>query len=83
MVIFVDKWEKPRKAKTPPSDFKATTPKNPLINNEAVASIRNLTNYPWPIPKYQHTVEPLLQYPIGLDLVVAFFHLIHKPPICD
>ena len=23
----------------------------------------NLTNYPWPIPKYQPTVEPLPQYP--------------------
>ena len=22
-------------------------------------------------------------YPIGLDLIVAFFPLMHKPPICD
>ena len=35
-----------RKAKTTPSDFKVTTPKNPLINNQAVISIRNHTNYP-------------------------------------
>ena len=32
------------KAKTPPDDFKVTTPKNPLINNQAVTSIKNLTN---------------------------------------
>ena len=32
-----------RKAKTPPDDFKVTTPKNQLINNQAVTSVRNLT----------------------------------------
>ena len=31
------------KAKTPPNEFKVTTPKNPLINNQAVTSMRNLT----------------------------------------
>ena len=31
-----------RKAKPLPSDFKATTPKNPLINNQVITSIRNL-----------------------------------------
>ena len=35
-----------RKAKTPPGDFKVTASKNPLINNQADISIRNLTNYP-------------------------------------
>ena len=69
--------------KTSLSDFKVTTPKNPLINNQVVTSIRNLTNYPWPIPKYQPTVESLLQYLIGLDLVVVFFPLMHKLSICD
>ena len=64
-----------RKEKTPPGDFKVTPPKNPLINNQAVTRIRNLPNYPWPISKYQPTIEPLLQYPIGIDLVVAFFPL--------
>ena len=59
--------------KTPLDDFKVTTSKNPLINNQVVTSIRNLINYPWPIQKYQPIVEPSLQYPIGLDLVVAFF----------
>ena len=32
--------------KNPIGDFKVTTPKNPLINNQGVTSIRNLTNYP-------------------------------------
>ena len=34
-------------------------------------------------PKYQLIVEPSLQYPIRLDLVVVFFTLMHKSPICD
>ena len=44
--VIVDKWGKPLKAKTLPGDFKVTTPKNLLINNQAVTSIRNLTNNP-------------------------------------
>ena len=32
-----------RKAKTPLGDFKVTTPKNLLINNQAVTSIKNFT----------------------------------------
>ena len=42
------------KAKTPPGDFKITTSKNLLINNQAVTSIKNLTTilvYP-KIPTY-------------------------------
>ena len=31
------------KAKTPPGEFKVTTLKNPLINNQAITNIRNLT----------------------------------------
>ena len=31
------------KAKTPPGEFQLTTPKNPLIKNQEVTSIRNLT----------------------------------------
>ena len=42
---FVYKWRKPCNAKTLPDNFKVTTPKNLLINNQAVTSIRNLTNY--------------------------------------
>ena len=63
---------KTTKAKIPTGDFKVTTLKNLLINNQAITSKRNLTNYPWPILKYQPTIKPLPQYPIGLDLVVAF-----------
>ena len=69
---FVDKLGKLYKIKTSSGDFKVTTSKNPLINNQVVISIRNRTNYPWPILKYQPTIKPLPQYPIGLDLVVAF-----------
>ena len=61
-----------RKAKTPLGDFKVTTPKNPLINNQAVTSIRNLTTtlaYP-KIPTYNW---PLLQYAIGPNLVETYF----------
>ena len=68
--------------KIPQGDFKVTTLKNPLINNHAVTSKRNLTTtlvYP-EIPTYSW---PLLQYPIGLDVVVAFFPLLHKSLICD
>ena len=32
-----------RMAKTPSGDFKVTIPKNPLINDQAVICIRNLT----------------------------------------
>ena len=43
MVIYLQMGKTSRKAKTPPSDFKITTPKNPQINNQAVISIRNIT----------------------------------------
>ena len=64
--------------KTLPSNFKVTTLKNPLINNplinnQAITSKMNLSNYLWPIPNFQPTVESSLQYPIGLDIVVALF----------
>ena len=45
------------KAKTPLGEFKVTTPKNLLINNQAVTSMRNLTTtlaYP-KIPTYSWT----------------------------
>ena len=61
------------KVKTPSGDFKVTTPKKPLINNQAIKSKRNPANYPWPIPNYQPTIESSLQYPVGLDLVVTLF----------
>ena len=43
MVICWQMEKTSHKAKTPPSDFKITNPKNTLINNQAVTSIRNLT----------------------------------------
>ena len=82
MVICL-RMGKTTKTKTLPSDFKVTTPKNPLINNQAITSKRNLTNYPWPIPNYQLTVESSLQYPIGLDLVATLFPFNARIPICD
>ena len=48
-------------AKTPPSDFQVTTPKTPLLSQQAVISKESQ------IP-YQPIVEPLPQYPIGLVL---------------
>ena len=74
---------KTTKAKPPLSDFKVTTSKNPLINNQMITSKRNLTNYHWLIPNYQPTVESSLQYPIGLDLVVALFPFNARILICD
>ena len=56
------------RGKTPTSDFKVTTPENPLL------SITNSYNYKEsyqtlrPIPKYQPTVELLSQYLIRLVL---------------
>ena len=47
--------------KTPLGEFKVTIPKNPLINNQAVSSIRNLTTslaYP-ETPIYSWTFAPI------------------------
>ena len=38
------------KAKTPLGEFKVTTHKNPLINNQVITSIKNLTTI-LPYPK--------------------------------
>ena len=48
-------------AKTPPGDFQVTTPKTPLLSQQAVTSKESQVSY-------QPTVEPLPQYPIGLVL---------------
>ena len=48
-------------AKTPPGDFQVTTPKTPLLSQQAVTSKKSQ------VP-YQPTVEPLPQYPIELVL---------------
>ena len=68
-----------RKAKTPPGEFKVTTLKNSLINNQAVTKMRNLTTT-LAYPKIQCIVEPSL---FGRDLVVTFFPLTHKSSTCD
>ena len=47
--------------KTPPGDFQVTTPKTPLLSQQAVTSKESQVSY-------QPTVEPLSQYPIGLVL---------------
>ena len=48
------------RGKTPPSEFKVTTPENPLLSKQTVTSKRNSST------QYQPTVELLPQYPIGL-----------------
>ena len=48
-------------AKTLPSDFQVTTPKTPLLSQQAITSKESQ------VP-YQLIVEPLPQYPIGLVL---------------
>ena len=48
------------RGKTPPSEFKVTTPDNPLFSKQVVTSKRNHST------QYQPTVEHLPQYPIGL-----------------
>ena len=50
-----------QKAKTPLDEFKAATPKSPLMNNQAVTSMRNLTTtlaYP-KILTYSWTFAPI------------------------
>ena len=61
MVICL-RMRKTNTAKTPPGNFKVTTPKNPLLSQQAVTSKGILSTL------YQPRVEPLLQYSIGLIL---------------
>ena len=71
MVICL-RMRKTTKEKTSSGDFKVTTPKNSLINNQTITSKKNLNNYPWPILNYQPTVESSLQH-IELDFVTTLF----------
>ena len=48
-------------AKTPPDDFQVTTPETPLLSQQAITNKESQVSY-------QHTVEPLPQYLIGLVL---------------
>ena len=56
------------RGKTPLGDFKVTTPKNPLLSITSGYMYKESYQTLWPISKYQPTVEPLPQYPIGLVL---------------
>ena len=63
-----------RKAKTPPGEFKVTTLKNSLINNQAVTSIRNLTTtltYP-KIPTYNQTFAPIPNWTWSCSRLLSF-----------
>ena len=66
-VIYL-RMGKTTKAKTPPGDFKVTTLKNPLLSITSGYKYKESYQIFWLIPKYQLTVEPLPQYPIGLVL---------------
>ena len=63
--------------KTPTGDFKVTTPKNPLLSITSGYKYKKSYQALWPIPKYQPTVEPLPQYPIGLVLSQQSSHSMH------
>ena len=49
-------------------DFKVTTSKNPLLSITSNYKYKESYQTLWPILKYELTIEPLLQYPIGLVL---------------
>ena len=72
---FVDKWGKPLARQKPlPSYFKVTTPKNPLINNQVVTSIRNLTTilaYP-EISTYSWTLIPIHNWIWSCSSIFSF-----------
>ena len=62
------------KAKTPSGEFKVTTSKNPLINNQAVISMRNLTiilAYP-KIPTYSWTFAPISNWTWSCSSLLSF-----------
>ena len=56
------------RGKTPLGDFKVTTSKNLLLSITSYYKYKESYKTLRPIPKYQPTVEPLPQYPIGFVL---------------
>ena len=54
--------------KTPVSKFKVITLENPLLSITSSYKYKEFYQTLWPISKYQPTIEPLPQYPIGLVL---------------
>ena len=63
-----------RKAKTPPDEFKVSTPKNPLISNQVVTSIRNLiTTLAYPkIPIYNWTFTSIPNWTWSCSSFLSF-----------
>ena len=59
---------KNHRGKTLLGEFKVTTPKNPLLSIISGYKYKESYQTFWSIPKYQLTIELLLQYPIGLIL---------------
>ena len=62
------------KEKTPPGKFMVTTPKNPLINNQTVTSMRNLTitlTYP-KIPTYNWTFVSIPNWTWSCTSLLSF-----------
>ena len=62
------------KAKTPPGEFKVTTPKNPQINNQVITSTKNLTitlAYP-KIPTYSWTFTPIPNWAWSYSSLLSF-----------
>jgi len=60
--------EENHQGKVPLGEFQVTTPKNPLLLFTSSYKYKESYKTLWPIPKYQLTVESLLQYQIGLLL---------------
>ena len=56
------------RGKTPLGEFKVTTPENPLLSITSSYKYEESDQILWPVSKYQSTIEPLPQYPIGLVL---------------
>ena len=64
--------------KIPPSEFKITTPKNPLLSITNGYKYKESYQTLWPISKFQPRVEPLPQYLIGLVLQQQFLHSMYE-----
>ena len=54
---FIYEWGKPTRQKTPPDDFKVTTPENPLLLKQAITS----TGIPVPSTNLQLNLYPNTQ----------------------
>ena len=60
--------EENHRGNIPSGEFNVTTPKNPLLLITSGYKYKESYQNLWPIPKYQLTIEPLPQYPIGFVL---------------